>query len=228
MTVTAASRTSGSSASCAMAGMPKYQVSAAFSGSSAMRRRIIRRRPRGAGSSRAGPRQGRHRRRRRTRLASRPRSCSPVTIRDREVGPAVGDAELAEVDMTAPAAVVEDQRVRCAGVAVADHQLVGGRRCGQSTPGRLGQGGQPAGHRPAVWARLDRQPVVHRAQPGADRPHRRSGSAIQRGSTAERPGRPAVCSHAGAVPANTEHTGTVKYGAAQRSLAASRCRSTSG
>src|SRR6476661_767600 len=42
----------------------------------------------------------------------------------RQVGPPIGDSEVSEVDVPIEAAVVVDQRVGCARVAVADHELV--------------------------------------------------------------------------------------------------------
>src|ERR1039457_118014 len=46
---------------------------------------------------------------------------------DRQVCPPVGDAELTEVNVPRPAAIVGQQSVRCAAVAVADDQPINWR-----------------------------------------------------------------------------------------------------
>ena len=113
----------------------------------------------------------------------------------------------------APSGVVDD-RVRCAGVAVADHQAVDGRRLGQAVARRGGNACQPGRHRPVE--RAVRGPAARRAgsaarlrSPGPPAP----GRPAQCGSTAERPGRPAVCSQSAA---DTEDRGTAMYRPAQR------------
>ena len=71
---------------------------------------------------------------------------------DGEVRPAVGDPEGAEVDVARPAAVVADDRVRCARVTVADDEVVAARRA-RST-GRLSTGRDSCiARRPSAIAR---------------------------------------------------------------------------
>ena len=92
--------------------------------------------------------------------------------RDRQVGPPIGDAEVAEVDVPAAPAVVADQGVGCARVAVADHQPVGGRRVG--------------GY-PRLACRTGRcRPAARRASGAARRRWRARPSPVGRPSTGRR------------------------------------------
>src|SRR5690606_36050291 len=77
--------------------------------------------------------------------------------RHREVGPAVGEPEGAEVDVGGPAPVVPEQRVRGARVAVAHDELLDGRRRAEFGAGDGGAACEALLRRPAEGTGLARQ-----------------------------------------------------------------------
>ena len=86
---------------------------------------------------------------------------------DREVRPAVADRQVAEVDVAGPRAVVGDEGVRGAGVAVDEDRVVdrwAGTERGRPAP-------DPDLRRPLAGEVVDRN-GVDRPQPGGDRPDR--------------------------------------------------------
>ena len=149
--------------------------------------------------------------------------------RHREVGPSVGHTEIAEVDVPATTAVVVDQRVGCACVAVADHQPIDRRRLAQARLALAGASRWPAGWPPTSRTGMTRtgRRSCKRAQSRADRPHRhvrrRQPARVHRGQAGQPAGvQPRPVSVDADIPAPAAPT---VYGAAHRSRRASSAKS---